>query len=186
MRVSGLPVMGRTRGRIHPGMPSLEAAGKARNAAVQQRSSAAVILSGRHHSRADRGQPSIPAGCRRGVRALGAAGGLPPAAAAGHAHRPLPLGRWGVPSLLQLAVLNTCSARHELSLCRSVAVAYTHWPPGSGLNCMLCQSIPAPARAAPMCLPRAAARARYLYVAAGAAGILAAANLLPRLAPWMA
>ncbi|KAL4423402.1 hypothetical protein ABPG77_009980 [Micractinium sp. CCAP 211/92] len=31
-----------------------------------------------------------------------------------------------------------------------------------------------------------AARARYLYVAAGAAGIVAAANLLPRLAPWMA
>ncbi|KAL4443288.1 hypothetical protein ABPG75_011025 [Micractinium tetrahymenae] len=31
-----------------------------------------------------------------------------------------------------------------------------------------------------------AARARYLYVAAGVAGILAAANLLPRLTPWMA
>lgn len=30
-----------------------------------------------------------------------------------------------------------------------------------------------------------AARARYLYVAAGVAGLVAAAYIVPRLAPWL-
>lgn len=123
--------------------------------------------------------PPCTHACRRSAGALARTAPVPGAAAAVHGEGSLPVcgwvGRaggagWACNRPLRLAPPAAAGAAHAARVLTLVRV--------SGLK----RAYPSP----PNPHPSATARMRYLYVLSGVAGLAAAANLLPRLAPWMA
>lgn len=139
--------------------------------------------------------PLSPAGCRRGAGALGPPVGLPARPAQRHEHRPLPVGRWAARPAQWGVAPYVAAAGGEPSSVRPPAVTAGL---SDGQLGPLLMSLPPPSArshpltpAVPLPLPllchhgTAAARLRYLYILSGVGSLLAAAHLLPRLAPWM-